>query len=125
MIKNRDFWMPFRPVDPARARRRLSRQSARPELALHDAGLPTQPKRREELVAAIHPHDGTARAHILDEAWNPGYYRVIQEFERLTGIGAVLNTSYNLHGEPLVCSPDDASTPSSDRAYDIWPSDAG
>ena len=34
--------------------------------------FPTSPKRRDEIVAAIHPQDGTARAHILDEAWNPG-----------------------------------------------------
>jgi len=70
--------------------------------------FPTNAKRRDEIVAAVHPQDGTARAHILDESWNPGYYRVIREFERRTGIGAVLNTSFNLHGEPLVCSPEDA-----------------
>ena len=108
MIKNRDFWMPFAPsILRERADDYLvnPRGLSSPYMML---AFPTQPKRREELVAAIHPHDGTARAHILDEAWNPGYYRVVQEFERLTGIGAVLNTSYNLHGEPLVCSPDDA-----------------
>jgi carbamoyltransferase len=70
--------------------------------------FPTNPKRRDEIAAAVHPYDGTARAQILDEAWNPGYYRVIREFERRTGIGAVLNTSLNLHGEPLVCSAEDA-----------------
>ena len=70
--------------------------------------FPTNPKRRDEIVAAVHPQDGTARAHIVDEAWNPGYHRVIREFERRTGIGAVLNTSFNLHGEPLVGSPSDA-----------------
>jgi carbamoyltransferase len=70
--------------------------------------FPTSPKRRDELVAAIHPQDGTARAHLLDEADNPGYARVVQEFEARTGIGAVLNTSYNLHGEPLVASAADA-----------------
>ncbi len=59
-------------------------------------------------MAAIHPHDATARAHILEESWNPAYHRVIREFEARTGIGAVLNTSYNLHGEPLVCSAEDA-----------------
>ncbi|MBI1847665.1 MAG: hypothetical protein HYR86_11925 [Candidatus Rokubacteria bacterium] len=108
MIKNRDFWMPFAPsvlreregdylVNP--------KGLASPYMML---AFPTNPKRRDEIVAAVHPHDGTARAQIVDEAWNPGYHRVLREFERRTGIGAVLNTSYNLHGEPLVCSAADA-----------------
>ena len=70
--------------------------------------FPTEPKRRDEIIAAIHPEDGTTRAHILEEAANPDYHRVVREFERRTGIGAVLNTSFNLHGEPIVCSADDA-----------------
>ena len=108
MIKSRDFWMPFAPtvlreregdylVNP--------KSLASPYMML---AFPTNAKRRDEIVAALHPQDGTARAHILDEAWNPGYHRVIREFERRTGIGAVLNTSFNLHGEPLVCTPEDA-----------------
>ena len=108
MIKSRDFWMPFAPtilrereadylVNP--------KGLASPYMML---AFPTNSKGRDEIVAAIHPQDGTARAHILDEAWNPSYYRVIREFERRTGIGAVLNTSFNLHGEPLVGSADDA-----------------
>jgi carbamoyltransferase len=108
MIKNRDFWMPFAPsilrereadyiVNP--------KGFASPYMMLAFA---TNPKRRDEIVAAVHPQDGTARAHLVDEAWNPGYHRVIREFERRTGIGAVLNTSFNLHGEPLVGSAVDA-----------------
>ncbi len=108
MIKNRDFWMPFAPsvlrereadyvVNP--------KGLASPYMML---AFPTNPKRRDDIVAAVHPQDGTARAHLVDQAWNPDYHRVIREFERRTGIGAVLNTSFNLHGEPLVCSPDDA-----------------
>jgi len=108
MIKNRDFWMPFAPtVLHERETDYLVNPKglASPYMML---AFPTNPKGRDEIVAAVHPQDGTARAHILDEAWNPGYYRVIREFERRTGIGAVLNTSFNLHGEPLVCSPADA-----------------
>jgi len=108
MIKSRDFWMPFAPtVLREREADYLVNPKglASPYMMLAFA---TNPKRRDELVAALHPHDGTARAHILDEAWNPSYYRVIREFERRTGIGAVLNTSFNLHGEPLVCSAEDA-----------------
>jgi carbamoyltransferase len=108
MIKNRDFWMPFAPsilreretdyvVNP--------KGLASPYMML---AFPTNPKRRDEIVAAVHPQDATARAHLVDEAWNPGYHRVLREFERRTGIGAVLNTSFNLHGEPLVSSPEDA-----------------
>src|SRR5438093_1490057 len=108
MIKNRDFWMPFA---PSILRERESRYLGNPQGLASPymmLAFPTNPKRRDEIVAAVHPHDGTARAHILDETWNPGYHRVIREFERRTGIGAVLNTSVNLHGEPLVGSAADA-----------------
>jgi carbamoyltransferase len=108
MIKNRDFWMPFAPtllrereadylVNP--------KGLASPYMML---AFPTNPKRRDEIIAAVHPHDGTARAHILDETWNPAYHRIVREFERRTGVGGVLNTSFNLHGEPLVASAEDA-----------------
>ena len=108
MIKNRDFWMPFA---PSILRERESdylvnpKGFASPYMML---AFPTNPKRRDELIAALHPQDGTARAHLVEQAWNPGYHALIREFERRTGIGAVLNTSFNLHGEPLVASPADA-----------------
>jgi carbamoyltransferase len=108
MIKNRDFWMPFAPsVLREREADYLVNPKglASPYMML---AFPTNPKRRDEIVAAVHPHDGTARAHIVDEAWNPAYHQVVREFESRTGIGAVLNTSFNLHGEPLVGSPEDA-----------------
>ncbi|PYM20466.1 MAG: hypothetical protein DMD78_20745 [Candidatus Rokuibacteriota bacterium] len=108
MIKNRDFWMPFAPsVLGEREGEYLQNPKglASPYMML---AFPTNPKRRDEIVAAVHPQDFTARAHIVDEGWNPGYHRVIREFEGRTGIGAVLNTSFNLHGEPLVGSPADA-----------------
>ncbi|MBI4638428.1 MAG: carbamoyltransferase [Candidatus Rokubacteria bacterium] len=108
MIKNRDFWMPFAPTV---LREREGEYLVNPKgLASPYMMLAFQsnPKRRDEIVAAVHPSDGTVRPQILDEAWNPAYYRVIQEFERRTGIGAVLNTSFNLHGEPVICSAEDA-----------------
>jgi carbamoyltransferase len=108
MIKNRDFWMPFAPtiLQEREAEYLINPKTlASPYMML---AFPTNPKRRDEIIAAVHPEDGTARAHILDGTWNPAYYRIIREFERRTGIGAVLNTSFNLHGEPIVCSPGDA-----------------
>src|SRR5215813_4781528 len=82
MIKNRDFWMPFAPTI---LREREADYIVNPKglsSAYMMLAFATNPKRRDEIVAAVHPHDGTARAHLLDEAWNPGYHRVIREFER-------------------------------------------
>jgi carbamoyltransferase len=108
MIKNRDFWMPFAPTILAeRAADYLDdpRGRASPYMML---AMPTKPRAREALVAALHPQDATARPQILEEGWNPEYHAVIREFERRTGVGAVLNTSFNLHGEPIVCTAADA-----------------
>ena len=44
----------------------------------------------------------------MSRAINPGYHELISEFEKITGVGALLNTSFNLHGEPIVESPLDA-----------------
>jgi carbamoyltransferase len=108
MIKNRDFWMPFAPTI---LRERAAEYLVNPKglaSAYMMLAMPTRPEAREALAAAIHPQDGTARPQILEQAWNPEYYAVIREFERRTGVGAVLNTSFNLHGEPVVASAVDA-----------------
>jgi carbamoyltransferase len=108
MIKNRDFWMPFAPTVLAeRADEYLvnPKRLASPYMML---AMPTPPEARDALVAAIHPQDGTARPQILEQAWNPEYHAVIRQFEQRTGVGAVLNTSFNLHGEPIVCTAADA-----------------
>jgi len=62
---------------------------------------------KEEIPAVIHV-DGTTRPQILKERENEHFYKIIKKFEQKTGIGAVLNTSFNMHGEPIVCSPEDA-----------------
>jgi carbamoyltransferase len=108
MIKNRDFWMPFAPTIMAeRAPDYLVNPKRLPSPYMMLA-MPTRAEARESLVAAIHPQDGTARPQILERSWNPEYHAIISAFERRTGIGAVLNTSFNLHGEPVVCSAADA-----------------
>ena len=63
---------------------------------------------QKHLKAAIHPRDKTIRPQCVVKSWNPNYYEIIREFKKKTGIGAVLNTSFNLSGEPNVCSPKDA-----------------
>ena len=65
---------------------------------------------REKLCAAIHKGDGTCRPQIVTQKNAPAYYRLIQEFRRITGTGAVLNTSLNLHGYPLACTVEQVMT---------------
>ena len=59
-------------------------------------------------VPEVVHEDGTARAQALKREYNPRYYDLMLEMERLTGNGVVLNTSLNRRGEPMICSPTDA-----------------
>lgn len=63
-------------------------------------------KAREHLIGVI-GIDGSCRPQIVKED-DSRYAKLLREVRKLTGIGVVLNTSFNIHGEPLVCSPEDA-----------------
>lgn len=62
----------------------------------------------ENRVPEVVHEDGTSRAQVLKREYNPRYYDLMVELERLTGNGVVLNTSLNRRGEPMICSPTDA-----------------
>lgn len=62
---------------------------------------------RERAPGVVHV-DGTARPQLVDVADNPSYHRLISEFMQLTGLPSIVNTSFNIHEEPIVCSPEDA-----------------
>lgn len=107
-IKYRDFWMPFTPsILDYRANDYLvnPKNLKSPFMTM---AFDTTLLGQEHLKAAIHPADFTARPQILEEESNPEYYALIQEFEKQTGVGALLNTSFNLHGEPIVRNAEDA-----------------
>ena len=66
-----------------------------------------RPEKRSEIPAVTH-EDGTGRLQTVSREQNPLYYELIQQFEKRTNVPVVLNTSFNLKGEPIVCSPQDA-----------------
>jgi carbamoyltransferase len=68
---------------------------------------PTLPEYIDKLPAITHV-DGTARVQTVNQRQNPRYYRLIKEFGRLTGIDCVLNTSFNIRGEPIINTVDEA-----------------
>jgi carbamoyltransferase len=57
--------------------------------------------------AAVHV-DGTARPQLVTKEANPSFHRVLEAFRRRTGVPTLINTSFNMHEEPIVCSPFDA-----------------
>jgi carbamoyltransferase len=63
---------------------------------------------KREAPAAVHV-DGTARPQIIRREDNPLLYAILEEYYKLTGVPTLINTSFNMHEEPIVCSPDDAS----------------
>lgn len=68
----------------------------------------TKEEAHKHLRAALHQYDLSARPQILIKEHNESYYKLIKRFKEKTGIGGILNTSFNLHGEPIVMSPNDA-----------------
>ena len=114
MIKCRDFWMPFAPSVLTERSDRYFFKPKPVEAPYMILTLDSRPEKREVMAAAIHPYDATGRPQEVYSSWNPDYHRLISHFEQLTGEAIILNTSFNLHGEPVVCSPEDAL-----RVFDI------
>lgn len=69
--------------------------------------LPIVNQARSDVPAVTHV-DYSARIQTVDEETNPFYYHIIKEFEHQTGCGVIVNTSFNVRGEPIVCTPKDA-----------------
>ena len=66
-----------------------------------------KPWMREAMSGVVHL-DGTARPHLVRKDRNPGFHRIIESFKEITGLPAVINTSFNMHEEPIVCTADDS-----------------
>lgn len=60
------------------------------------------------IIPAVTHVDYSARVQTVNEETNPVFYKIIKAFEKRTGCGVVINTSFNVRGEPIVCSPEDA-----------------
>lgn len=65
------------------------------------------PRMRAESAGVVHV-DGTARPQLVDAQTAPDFYQILQAYHRQTGVPSLINTSFNMHGEPIVCSPQDA-----------------
>jgi carbamoyltransferase len=107
-IKNRDFWMPFAPIVlDIYAEQYLvnPKKITSPHMTI---GFQTTDLGYKKMIAACHPADKSVRPQILEKKHNPKLYEIIEEFSNIKNCGAILNTSFNLHGYPIVNSAKDA-----------------
>ncbi|MCK4307328.1 carbamoyltransferase [candidate division WOR-3 bacterium] len=89
-------------VAPVRKERRLQVEKLEPDNILEIVN-----QTRSDIPAVTHV-DYSARIQTVDAREKPDYYQLIKEFEKLTGYGVIVNTSFNVRGEPIVCTPQDA-----------------
>ncbi len=112
MVKMRDFWMPFAPtilmdwgpryvLDWDLVKEKALESSRYMILTVDSTELA-----QDHLRAAIHQKDKTLRPQMIGQNDNPSMFAILKHFESLTGMGGVMNTSFNLHGYPLVGTPE-------------------
>ncbi len=76
------------------------------------------PDKVRKIPAVVHI-DNTARPQVVHRNRNPSLYRILEEYKRLTGLPVLINTSFNMHEEPIVCTPDDALRAFRQGAVDV------
>ncbi len=105
VIKYRELWRPFCPSMTADGLAQYYDHSTHAPFMIMTFRANQHAK--ATIPAVVHI-DGTSRPQVVDPIANPKFHAVLEEFRALTGIPCVLNTSYNVKGEPIVCTPLDA-----------------
>jgi carbamoyltransferase len=105
----RTEFMPFAPSTRAEEARQCYEEMDGAEEAARfmTICLPCTPRMVERCAGVVHV-DGTARPQIVRPEENPEYYSILSAFARRTGVGTVINTSFNMHEEPIVATAADA-----------------
>jgi len=104
-VKHREPWRPFCPsiLNEDRAKY-FDFDHESPFMIL---AFDVKEEKREEIPAVVHV-DGTARPQTVTKEQNPVYYKLLKAFKQQTGVPVLINTSFNIKGEPIVCTPEDA-----------------
>lgn len=108
-VKHRETFRPFAPVVPAEDAHKFFDCDRHVPLPA-DFMLMVYPvkKKYRALIPAVTHVDGSGRLQTIRKHQNPLYYMLLKEMGKRTGIPILVNTSFNIRGEPIVCTPDDA-----------------
>ncbi|MDA7637767.1 hypothetical protein N8691_03770 [Candidatus Pelagibacter sp.] len=107
-IKQRDYWMPFSPSILKDDANKYFLNPKNVDARFMTCLFESTDLAKNHLKAAIHPIDHSMRPQLIDEEINREYHDLILKFKKISGIGGLLNTSFNLHGEPNVGDYDSA-----------------
>ena len=104
----RTEFMPFAPVTLYEAREKyfFNIKGAEHTAEFMTVTFDCTDQMKKDCPAAVHI-DGTARPQLIRREVNPGYYDILKEYEKISGISSLINTSFNMHEEPIVCTPFD------------------
>ena len=104
-VKHRQAFRPFAPIVLAERMKEIFEGDEDSPFML--IAKPVRKEWRDKIPAIVHV-DGTARIQTVREETNPTLYRLLKEFDALTGVPVLINTSFNVKGEPIVETPRDA-----------------
>jgi len=105
----RTEWMPFAPVtlEEYKDKNYLDTKGGEHAAKFMTITFDCSKEMGEKCPAVVHV-DNTARPQLINEKTNKSYYNIVKEYYKLTNIPTIVNTSFNMHEEPIVCSPKDA-----------------
>ncbi|MCK9595253.1 MAG: carbamoyltransferase [Candidatus Omnitrophica bacterium] len=104
-VKNRES---FRPYAPAVLEEKAGDYFWLKDLSPFMLLAPQVKEDKKHLIPAVTHVDGTARVQTINKDVNPKFWQLVREFEIITGVPVLINTSFNLRGEPIVNSPEEA-----------------
>lgn len=104
-VKHRENWRPFCPSVLDEDFETIFEEKYKPEFMT--VAINIKEKFKKIFPACVH-EDNTVRVQVVTKKNNYKYWRLLKEFKKLTGYGILINTSFNIQGEPIVCSPKDA-----------------
>jgi len=105
-VKFREPFRPFCPSMKAECAGKYLKNADRIERYMITA-YDILPEKREDIAAVTHV-DGTCRPQMVEKEIYPRFWNLLDEYEKLTGVGVLMNTSFNIKGSPIVCNPRDA-----------------
>ena len=107
MVKKREEFRPFAQSVAAEAADDFFELRSRLQYEHMTIAVRAKAERATEIPAVVHVN-GTARVHVVRREVNPRYWELLTRFGQVTNIPVLLNTSFNVKGEAIVCTPEDA-----------------